>query len=104
MTAASAAIDGSKFKAVNSRDRNFTQGKIEKRLKQLDESIERYLSQLETADRQPATPEIKITRLKGKLDTLKLEIERLKALGVQIAQSEDKAANRSDPASAMNIG
>jgi transposase len=97
LAAASAAIDGSKFKAVNSRDRNFTQRKIEKRLEQLDESIERYLSQLETADRQPATPEIKITRLKGKLDTLKLEIERLKALGAQIAQSEDKQISLTDP-------
>src|SRR4249919_952681 len=47
---ASVAIDGSKFKAVNSRDNNFTQGKIQRRLKQIEESVARYLSQLDTAD------------------------------------------------------
>jgi transposase len=49
------AIDSSKFKAVNSRDRNFTPGKIERRQQQIEESIQRYLDALETADRtQPA--------------------------------------------------
>src|SRR5947209_12811320 len=51
---ASVAIDGSKFKAVNSRDNNFTQGKIQRRLAQIEESVARYLSQLDTADRQTA--------------------------------------------------
>src|ERR1700719_1034815 len=54
---ASVAIDGSKFKAVNSRDNNFTQGKIERRLAQIEESVARYLSQLDTADRQTASGE-----------------------------------------------
>jgi len=49
---ASVAIDGSKFKAVNTRDRNFTQAKMQRRLAQIDESIARYLSQLDSADRQ----------------------------------------------------
>src|SRR6202041_2397088 len=49
---ASVAIDGSKFKAVNNRDRNFTRGKIDRRRAQLEESVARYLSQLDTADRQ----------------------------------------------------
>ncbi len=49
---ASVAIDGSKFKAVNNRDRNFTRGKVERRRAQLEESVARYLSQLDTADRQ----------------------------------------------------
>src|ERR1700704_5508354 len=49
---ASVAIDGSKFKAVNSRDNNFTKGKMERRLAQIEESVTRYLSQLDTADRQ----------------------------------------------------
>jgi len=52
---ASVAIDGSKFKAVNSRDNNFTKGKMERRLAQIEESVARYLSQLDTADRQTAT-------------------------------------------------
>src|SRR5450432_2399231 len=54
---ASVAIDGSKFKAVNSRDNNFTKGKLERRLKQIEESVARYLSQLDTADRQTAAGE-----------------------------------------------
>src|SRR6202050_4682122 len=57
LSEASVAIDGSKFKAVNARDRNFTQTKMKRRLEQIDESIKRYLSQLDTADRQePAVP------------------------------------------------
>ena len=54
---ASVAIDGSKFKAVNSRDNNFTKGKLERRLKQIEESVARYLSQIETADRHAAAGE-----------------------------------------------
>ena len=54
-TQAIVAIDSSKFKAVNSRDRNFTPGKIDRRQQQIEESIQRYLEALETADRtQPA--------------------------------------------------
>ncbi len=52
---ASVAIDGSKFKAVNNRDKNFTKAKVERRRKQLEESISRYLSQLDTADLQEQT-------------------------------------------------
>jgi transposase len=55
---ASVAIDGSKFKAVNSRDdNNFTQGKIQRRQKQIEESVARYMSQLDTADRRTAAGE-----------------------------------------------
>src|SRR6202040_971235 len=64
----SVAIDGSKFKAVNNRDRNFTRAKVEKRRTQLEESVARYLSQLDTADRQDPSEaiELKKTHLKGK--------------------------------------
>src|SRR5712672_1758929 len=62
---ASVAIDGSKFKAVNSRDNNFTQGKIQRRQKQIEESVGRYLQQLDSADRQGPSEafETKTTRL-----------------------------------------
>ena len=71
-----AAIDGSKFKAVNARDRNFTEGKMKRRLEQIDESIARYLSQLDTADRQgPTVPEAKTTRLKEKIAKLREEMD-----------------------------
>lgn len=51
-TDAFVAIDGSKFKAVNNRDKNFTQAKLKRRLEQIDESIDRYLIQIESTDRQ----------------------------------------------------
>src|SRR3978361_1988894 len=71
---AGGAIDGSKFKAVNTRDRNFTQAKMQRRLAQIDESIDRYLSQLDSADRQGESgPEAKIRRLNEKIVALRLE-------------------------------
>ncbi|WKW51494.1 IS1182 family transposase [Rhodomicrobium lacus] len=97
LTATTVAIDGSKFKAVNSRDRNFTQTKVAKRLEQIEASIERYLSELETADRQPSTPEIKRTRLKGKIDRLKQEIERMEAIEAQLASAKDTQISLTDP-------
>jgi transposase len=97
LTATAVAIDGSKFKAVNSRDRNFTKAKVAKRLEQIEASIERYLSELETADRQPSTPEIKRTRLKDKVGRLKQEIERMKAIGVELAKGQDTQISLTDP-------
>ena len=97
LAATMVAIDGSKFKAVNSRDRNFTQTKVAKRLEQIEASIARYLSELETADRQPSTPEIKIARLNGKIAKLKQEIERMKAIGEQLEKSEDTQISLTDP-------
>jgi transposase len=91
------AIDGSKFKAVNSRDRNFTKAKVAKRLEQIEASIERYLSELETADRQPSTPEIKRARLKDKVGRLKQEVERMKAIEAQLAKTEDTQISLTDP-------
>ena len=82
LTKASVAIDGSKFKAVNNRDKNFTRGKVERRRAQLEESVARYLSQLDTADRQEPSEALaaKTTRLKEKLAKLKEEMERLAAM------------------------
>jgi len=62
LTKASVAIDGSKFKAVNNRDRNFTSGKVERRRAQLEESVARYLSQLDTADRQEPSDVLALRR------------------------------------------
>jgi transposase len=98
LSEASVAIDGSKFKAVNARDRNFTQTKMKRRLEQIDESIKRYLSQLDTADRQePAVPAAKIARLNEKIATLRQEIQRLNALNAQMMQTEDKQISLTDP-------
>src|SRR5215204_1070662 len=97
-SAASVAIDGSKFKAVNTRDRNFTQDKMERRLVQIDESIARYLAQLDSADRQgEAVPEAKITRLNEKIAALRQEIGRLNQLNSQMMETEDKQISLTDP-------
>ena len=98
LSAASVAIDGSKFKAVNARDKNFTEAKMKRRLEQIDESIARYLSQLETADRHgDAVPEAKTTRLKSKIEKLKEEIVRLNAINAEMMKSEDKQISLTDP-------
>jgi transposase len=97
LSAASVAIDGSKFKAVNARDKNFTEAKMKRRLERIDESIARYLSQLETADRQgEAVPEAKVTRLKDKIAKLGEEITRLNAINAELIKSEDKQISLTD--------
>jgi len=96
--AASVAIDGSKFKAVNARDKNFTEAKMKRRFERIDESNARYLSQLETADRHgDAVPEAKVERLKGKIEKLKEEIVRLNAINAEMMKSEDKQISLTDP-------
>jgi transposase len=98
LSMASVAIDGSKFKAVNARDKNFTEAKMKRRLERIDESIARYLSQLETADRHgDAVPDAKVARLKSKIEKLKEEIVRLNAINVEMMRSEDKQISLTDP-------
>lgn len=102
---ASVAIDGSKFKAVNARDRNFTQAKMQRRLEQIDENITRYLSQLDSADRQgPTVPEAKITRLNEKIATLRDEIQRLNALNAQMIQTDGSPMHARWPRAAGAAG
>ena len=103
----SVAIDGSKFKAVNNRDRNFTQAKMAKRMAQIEESVGRYLSQLDSADRQPSSDamEIKTMRLKEKLVRLKQEMSRLQALDKQMREAPDQQISLTDPdARSMAVG
>ena len=99
LSKASVAIDGSKFKAVNNRDKNFTSAKIERRRKQLEESVSRYLSQLDTADRQDPseTLTLKKVRLKEKLERLKSEIDKLAAIEKQVLASPDQQISLTDP-------
>jgi len=92
------AIDGSKFKAVNNRDRNFTKAKMQRRLQQIDESIERYLRQIASADRQEAAVATDNTqRLEDKITALKTEMARLKKLEVQMLQTPDQQLSLTDP-------
>ena len=73
------AIDGSKFKAVNNRDRNFTSAKLQRRMEEIESSISRYLSELDTADRQePAVAQLRTERLQDKIAALKEQMKALK--------------------------
>jgi transposase len=99
LATASVAIDGSKFKAVNNRDRNFTRAKLERRRAQLEESVIRYLSQLDTADRQEPSEGLvtKTTRLKEKLTKLAEEMQRLDALEARMLAAPDQQISLTDP-------
>lgn len=96
---AGVAIDGAKFKAVNRRDRNFTRAKMKRRMEQIEESVERYLHQLDSADRQEPSlaRSTKTARLKDKIVTLKQEMARLKKLEVRMLATPDKQISLSDP-------
>jgi transposase len=99
LTNASVAIDGSKFKAVNTRDKNFTRAKMERRLAQIEESVARYLSQLDTADLQEPSEALvaKTAHLKEKLAKLATEVERLKAIEKEMLASPDQQISLTDP-------
>jgi transposase len=96
---ASVVIDGSKFKAVNNRDKNFTRAKMERRLAQIEESVARYLQQLDSADRQEPSDarETKTTRLKEKIAKLKEEVKRLYGLKAQMLAAPDQQISLTDP-------
>jgi transposase len=97
-TQAIVAIDSSKFEAVNSRDRNFTPGKVDKREQQIAESLQRYLSALETADRtQPAEVEAKTERLREKISTLRAQMRRMDAIREELKQHPDEQISLTDP-------
>jgi gas vesicle protein len=99
LTQASVAIDGSKFKAVNNRDRNFTRAKMERRMAQIEESVARYLQQLDTADRQEPSEALKTktSRLKEKIAKLKEQMQRLAKLRVRMLATPDQQISLTDP-------
>jgi transposase len=97
-TEAFVAIDGSKFKAVNNRDRNFTKAKMKRRLQQIDESIARYLSQMASADRQDTRAAKQTSeRLQDKITKLKKEVKRLAALEKDMLSTPDQQVSLTDP-------
>jgi transposase len=92
------AIDGSKFKAVNNRDRNFTQGKVKARMQQIEQSIDRYLEAMDSADRaMPEVAEAKAERLKEKIETLKKQMQKLKEIEAQLHETPDQQISLTDP-------
>jgi transposase len=99
LNTASVAIDGSKFKAVNNRDKNFTRAKVDRRRAQIEESVARYLQQLDTADRHEPTEALaaRTTRLKEKIARLEQEMQRLAELEAQMLASPDQQISLTDP-------
>ena len=92
------AIDGSKFKAVNNRDENFTVAKVAKRIEQVEASITRYLAALERADREDGNvAETKTVRLKEKIEGLRRQMQSLKEIGQQVEAAPDKQVSLTDP-------
>jgi transposase len=92
------AIDGSKFKAVNHRDRNFTSAKMKLRMELIEQSINEYLEQLDRMDRKEAPRSVrKSIRLNDRIATLKEEMRRLKALDSQMQASSDGQVSLTDP-------
>lgn len=93
-----AAIDGSKFKGVNARERNFTKGKLKRRVEQVEESIGRYLSALDAADLQEGDiAQAKAARLKEKIASMKQQLERLKDLRTDVLAAPDQQISLTDP-------
>jgi Transposase DDE domain len=92
------AIDGSKFKAVNNRDKNFTDRKLKARMQQLEESIARYLTELDRADREPVlVTEARVEHIKEKVATVKAQMRELKQIGKQMSRSPDGQISLTDP-------
>ena len=97
-TEAIVAIDGSKFKAVNNRDKNFTKHKLKERMKQLEESAARYLDELDRADRQPdQVPQVKVDDLKGKLSKVREQMKTLGEMDEELEKSPDGQISQTDP-------
>jgi transposase len=92
------AIDGSKFKAVNNRDKNFTPHKLQARMQQLKESIERYLAELDRADRDPTLlPASRVSQLKEKIAAVKVHVRKLRKIQKQLPQTPDQQISLTDP-------
>jgi transposase len=98
------AIDGSKFKAVNNRDRNFTAAKMKRRMEQIEESVERYLQQLDSADRQEPSlaRTTKTARLKDKITKLKEEMQRLEKL--EVRHGDERSGQRNGGLQCPGVG
>ena len=92
------AIDGSKFKAVNNRDKNFTPHKLKARMQQLEESIARYLNDLDRADREPAAvPAARVSHLREKIATVKEQVRKLRSIEKQLHEAPDQQVSLTDP-------
>jgi transposase len=100
------AIDGSKFKAQNSKRRNFTSEKLEKTIKEIDAKIESYLNQLDEADEEEAEVKAPTTaqQLKEKIEQLRQRKENYEQIQQQLNESGQSQISLTDPDSrAMKV-
>ena len=92
------AIDGSKFKAVNHRERNFTSAKLKRRMEEIESSISRYLAALDAADKEePKSSGPRGGGLEEKIAKLKEQMKALQAIEIQLEASPDKQVSLTDP-------
>jgi len=92
------AIDGSKFKAVNSRDKNFTRKSVKHRLKKTQANIDRYLAKLDQADQEePEIREVTAAELKQKIASMEAKMEELKQHEAEVEAHPDKQVSLTDP-------
>jgi transposase len=92
------AIDGSRFKAVNSSDRNFTDAKLKRRMEEIESNISRYLAELDSADRQePTAAKPKRVRLEEKIAALKLQMASLKEIETKLVDTGETQISLTDP-------
>jgi transposase len=97
------AIDGSKFKAVNNRDRNFTPAKMQRRQADIEAAIGRYLAEMDRADTAEPGGQAKVERLEEKLAALRAHMAELKAIDEQLRAAPDGQVSLTDPdARSMN--
>src|SRR5438309_1837824 len=97
-TRAVVAIDGSKFKAVNNRDKNYTVAKVIGRMEQVDASIARYLRALDQADREESDiAEAKSVRLKEKIAGLRRQMRAFKVMEQTVQDAPDQQVSLTDP-------
>ena len=98
LTEATVAVDGSKFKAVNNRDKNFTPYKLQKRIEQIEASIARYLAAMETADRHDdEVLKAKSGRLMEKIAALREQVQRLRDMEPAVRDAPDQQLSLTDP-------
>jgi len=97
-TRAVVAIDGSKFKAVNNRDQNYTVAKVTGRMEQVNASIVRYLRALDRADREEGyVAEVKSIRLREKIAGLRQQMQALKVMEQTVRNAPDQQVSLTDP-------
>jgi transposase len=92
------AIDGSKFKAVNSRDKNFTRRSVKLRIKKTQANIDRYLAKLDAADKEePEIAEVTAIELKQKIASMEAKMDELKGFEAEVEAHPDKQVSVTDP-------